>query len=482
MDIPAPHAAGIAGDEFQHAYTFTHAMNLLKEDRGIVGIGIEVDKAGNVDDLVIRRAQGPDSFQQVKFVMSQKELLTYEWFMEVPPGAKKSILKRFHGSFHTLTQDGVRPEMALITNRRTDGNDPLLGFADGRNNKLMPRAAGVAVGSDAGKALAAWAEHLEVSREELDEMLRHLEIRADMQSLEGLKEFCRLSLESCGYYGGPEAVTMCIGRIRELVIAGKGRRSDIDRAEWEVILKGLNLAMGEPSATLVVQTIDPHPGAATATAAVDWLEHFEPGGRVLDDPADWMGRLWPELEAAVATVRALGRRPIALMGSARLSTGFATGFLLPAHAQIELIHDAYEQTWSTIGGMADVELAVDLHEMSQGDQLAVGLCTTGDLRAAVIDYIKQAHLPIGALLSISPAAGPGPQSLPDPDFARGWADKTMRTIREAGKAYAEPLHLFQYGPLFGAMLLGSVWNRMPVTQLYGDAPPGYTPTFVIKPR
>ena len=42
------------------------------------------------------------------------------------------------------------------------------------------------------------------------------------------------------------------------------------------------------------------------------------------------------------------------------------------------------------------------------------------------------------------------------------------------------MHLFQYGPLFGAMLLGSVWNRMPETQLYDDASAGYTPTYVIE--
>jgi hypothetical protein len=481
MDVPAPHAAAIAGDEFQHAYTFTHAMNLLKEDRGIVGIGIEVSNAGNVDDLVIRRTQGPPSFQQVKFVASQRKLLTHEWLTKVPAGSRKSILRRFYESFAELTDGGVRPEMALITNRRVDGNDPLLRYGDGRDGKIMPRASDVSPRSDAGKALAAWAEHLGITRGDLDEMLRHLEIRTDVYSLATLKEQCRLSLESCGYYGGPEAVTMCIGAVRELVIAGKGRHSDVDRAEWERILNRLNLALGEPSATLVVQVIDAHPGAATATASLDWRDRFQPGGRVVIDPADWMGRLWPELEAATAVVRDSGRRPVALMGSVRLSTGFATGFLLPARAQIELIHDSYDQTWSTIGDMADVSLDVRRHEVGQGDQLAVGLSTTGDLSADVMAYINQASLPVGTLLEISPAGGPGPQSLPNPAVARGWADKTMRAIREASRDCSDPIHLFQYGPLFAAILLGSVWNRMPETQLYDDAPPAYTPTYKIPP-
>ena len=55
----------------------------------------------------------------------------------------------------------------------------------------------------------------------------------------------------------------------------------------------------------------------------------------------------------------------------------------------------------------------------------------------------------------------------------------MRAIRSDAQGYCPPVHLFQYGPLIGAMLLGSAWNRMPTTQLYDDAAPGYTPTYLI---
>lgn len=480
MEIPSPHGAAVAGDEFQHAYTLIHVMNLLKEDRGIVGVGIEVSAAGNVDDLVIRRATGPASYEQVKFVMTQSELLSYTWFMEVPRGGRKSILQRFYDSYIELTGPGeARPEMALITNRGRDGNDPLLGYSDGRNDKLMPRLASVGRRSAAGKALAQWADHLGVERAELDDMLSHLQIRSDMHSLTTLKDLCRLCLESCGFRGGPDAVTACIGAIRDLVIAGQGRRSAIDREQWKQIMQGLNLAVGEPSATFVVQVIDPHPAAPTATASVDWIDRFRPGGRLLENPADWMDRLWPDLAAAADTIRASALRPVALMGSARLSTGFAVGTLLPARAGIELVHDAWGQSWSSIGDLADVALDIAEHEVGQGDQLAIGLSTTGDLTTDVLAYIRQEHLPIRTLINLSPAWGSGPTALPDPSHARGWADTVMRTIRAFASEYEPPIHIFQYGPLSGAMILGSVWNRMPATQLYDDAAPGYTPTYQI---
>jgi hypothetical protein len=457
MEIPSPHAAAVAGDEFQHAYTMMHIMDLLKEDRGIVGIGIEVSAAGNVDDLVIRHATGPASYEQVKFVITQGELLTYKWFMATPRGGKKSILQRFHESFIALTDsDGTRPEMALITNRGRDGNDPVLGHSDGRDDKLMPRLASVGAGSAAGKALAEWAEHLGVQRDELDEMLSHLRIRSDMHSLSTLKDLCRLCLEASGFRGGPEAVAACIGAVRDLVIAGQGRHSDIDRKQWEQIMGRLNLAAGEPSATLVVQVIDPHPAAPTATASLDWIDRFRPGARLLKDPAGWMDQLWPDLAASADTVRASALRPVALMGSARLSTGFAIGTLLPARAGIELMHDAWGQTWSSIGELAHVVLNQVEHDVGQGDQL-----------------------PIRTFINFSPASGSGPTALPDPSHARGWADAAMRTIRAATPGYEPPIHVFQYGPLFGAMILGSVWNRMPSTQLHDDAAPGYTPTYLI---
>jgi hypothetical protein len=479
MEIPSPKGASLAGDEYQHAYTLVRAMELLKEDRGVVGIGMEVREAGNVDDLVVRRVERPDSYHQIKFVMTQSELLTYGWFMETTPKGK-SILQRFYDSFVELTEDGLRPELELITNRGRDGTDPLLPHTDGRDAKLMPRLAEVGPQSAAGKALGEWAAHLGISREGLDEMLGHLSIRSDLASLTTIKDLCRLSLESCGYRGGPDAVLACIGAIRELVIAGEGRRADVGRERWQQIMDGLGLALGEPSASLVVQSIAAHPAAGEATAALDWLNLYEPGARRLKDDSWWMERLWPELQAAADAVRASGRKQVALMGSLRLSTGFAVGTLLPARAGVELVHVAYNESWSTIGDTVAFDIAADEHDIGQGEQLAVGLSTTGDLREEVIAFIRDQGMPVKTFVNITPPGGPGPLALPDPAQARGWAQAAMRAIRKASLDAEQPLHLFQYGPLFGGMLLGSVWNRMPATQLYDDTPPGYTPTFMIE--
>jgi SMODS-associated and fused to various effectors sensor domain len=481
MEIPSPRGASIAGDDYQHAFTLMHVMDLLKEDRGIVGIGMEVNAAGNVDDLVVEYGVGPPAYHQVKFVMSQDELLTYTWMMARPREGARSILQRFHDSFVELTVDGVRPEMALVTNRGRDGSDPMLGSADGRDDKLMPRLAQAGPQSAAGRALAEWAEHLDIDRNELEEMLRQLRIRTDMHSLATMKDLCRLSLESCGYRGSPDAVAACLGAIRDLIIAGRGRHSAIDRSQWEQIIRGLNLATRDATAALVVQSIEPHPAAHIATASLDWIDLFETGGRQLKDPGAWMERLWPDLQEAAATARASGRQTVALMGSLRLSAGFAVGSLLPARAGIELVLDAYNERWSTMGDEVNVELDATAHDVGQGRELAAGLSTTGDLTDDVLRFIADQRLPVQMFTNLSPASGVGHKAVTDPAHARGWAQAAMRAIRDAAREYEEPLHVFQYGPLSGAILLGSVWNRMPATQLYDDVggAGGYTPTFRI---
>jgi hypothetical protein len=80
-----------------------------------------------------------------------------------------------------------------------------------------------------------------------------------------------------------------------------------------------------------------------------------------------------------------------------------------------------------------------------------------------------------------PAAGPGPDVLQSAAHARGWARATFDELRRLTRRHHGTLHLFIYGPLGGAVLLGNLWNRMPETQLYDDLGPGrgYTPTFLL---
>src|ERR1700750_2160595 len=133
-EIPSPSGARISGDAYQHLITWQHALQILRSASNVTRIQFEVE-AGNVDDLVVHREGQPNLYRQIKFVMSQKEPLTHEWFTTTPKGAKRAPLKRVHESFRFLAQNGTLPRMALYTNRMRAADDPLLDCLDGRTNR-----------------------------------------------------------------------------------------------------------------------------------------------------------------------------------------------------------------------------------------------------------------------------------------------------------------------------------------------------------
>src|SRR4051812_38488831 len=113
---PSPSGARLSGDRYQHLFTWLYATQMLFADPDVVKIEFEKAGAGNVDDLVVHHRAKPPIYHQIKFVTSQEERLTPAWFT-TQSGTAKSPLQRFYDSYEKLTVSGVRPELALLTNR-----------------------------------------------------------------------------------------------------------------------------------------------------------------------------------------------------------------------------------------------------------------------------------------------------------------------------------------------------------------------------
>ena len=479
--IPSPSGARISGDTYQHLITWQDALQILRSSSDVIRIEFEVE-AGNVDDLVVHRAGQPNLYRQIKFVMSQKELLTHEWFTTAPRGSKRTPLERFHESSRILAQDGTLPEMALYTNRMRAGDDPLLDCLDGRTNKLVPRLRAVRPGSAAGTIRANWAQHLGISEDDLYEFLEHLEIRAGRDSLEELRDLCAITMEAVRLRGDKAAVQLGSSEIARLISEGcRGLDADAMRE----IVATLDLAAPEPRATLVIQALKPHAGATAATAAVDWVDRFigeEPRERrQLHEPAEWNAVLKPELTEAAATIRADGHRTVLLAGDFRLSTGVFAGTELADVAQFRVVVGTRDGEWSSSGESEPFELESTGTDIGQGDDLAIGVSVAGDLSEDVIDYIRETGLPALRFINLAPSTGTGPDALQSAAHARGWARATFDELRSLTRRHRGTVHLFLYVPVGGAVLLGNLWNRMPTTQLYDDLGPGrgYTPTFLL---
>ena len=85
---------------------------------------MEVDDAGNLDDVVLYRAAAPHSYWQVKYAVDATTLVNTEYLLEPSRSGGPSILTKVAAAWRKLTQDGTEVELALVTNRVMDPRDP----------------------------------------------------------------------------------------------------------------------------------------------------------------------------------------------------------------------------------------------------------------------------------------------------------------------------------------------------------------------
>ena len=467
----------MAGDDYQHLYTWLYALHLLRESENVTRVEFEVRDAGNVDDLVVYRLNQPTLYHQIKFVIDQRELLTRGWFTTIPQGSKKSPIQRFFESFIELSREGAPAEVALWTNRQLAPNDPILQHLDSRRDKLGARFFEASAGSKTGRARSEWANHLGVPEQEMLRMLEHFRILPGKGSLEELRRNCGIYMELVGLRGDLEAVSLGTNEIRRLIIEGC---SALENAEMTELVERLGLRVGTARATLAIGAIDHYPSPELAIVSLDWVDYFEGAEprarRHTIDPAVWNTRFKPELEAAVAKIRKQGFADIRIDGAFRLSTGFAAGAAVPRASGLAVAF----RDWFSASDPTDFPVSVTEHHIGNGDELAVVVCVTGHIESDVLDYIERSSLPASKLVDISPASGVGQTAIPGEAEALGFVYAAFDEIRKAARN-VPMIHVFLSAPNGIAILLGHLWNRVPETQLYDDAnsPEGYFPTFLL---
>lgn len=198
--------------------------------------------------------------------------------------------------------------------------------------------------------------------------------------------------------------------------------------------------------------------------------------RQTTDPSAWNTKFKHELSAAVDEIRRKRFTDIRIEGAFRLSTGFAAGAAAPRVAGLTVAF----RDWSSNGESTEFPVAVTEHHVGDGGELAVALCVTSHIEGDVLEYIQANSLPVAKLIEIAPGSGVGQTSIPGDAEALGFVFAAFDEIRRSARSAAK-LHPFQSAPNGIGILLGHLWNRVPVTQLYDDAnsPEGYLPTFTL---
>lgn len=476
--------ARIAGDDYQHLVAWCWTLRALLPGHQITAIEVEAPDVGNVDDVVLIHQTPPHHYLQVKFAVDATSPVNTAWLTRPASSGGPSLLQRFHTSWRRLrAAGGVEPVMWLVTNRDLDHTDQALAGRDGRTQTIARALTTAGPGSAAGRARAEWASHLGVEDDELLAMLTSLRFdtgRGDAAERQRAAEL----MAAHGLRADEQAVALGIATVRGWVADGK-RRFDLTELRAEV--DQLNLRQTDPWCVLLVQAIDRHPHPEDATVTLDWVDLFDGETpftrRRPRDPTAWETRMRPELRTAADRLRTLGCQRVLVRGALRLPTWFTVGNTCAAVTGMAVASQQGGQLWSADEPAAgDSRLTVQETPIGQGGDLAVALAITTDPTDDVHAYLAAARLPVGTLVTLTPAAGAGNQAITGPGHAVAVAlavrDEVRRRARATG---AQRLHLFLACPGGLALLLGHWWNRVPTTQLYEDlgAGRGYTPAFLL---
>lgn len=484
--LPTPSATGvrIAGDRYQWLVAWLACVTVLYDARTgtknpVVRIGVEVDHAGNLDDVVSYRLRPPHRYQQVKYAVDSKTPVTTSYLTTPSRAGGPPVLAKIAAAWLDLTAAGDPVEVALVTNRTPDPADPLISARDARTRLLIPRAAGGGPRSELAKTRAAWASAAGLTDQQLLELLRILEF--DVARDRGhLEHATSLTMLVAGLRGDSAALAAGADWVAEQVTAG---HRSLDQAVIERAVESRALTAGPARAIISVATLKPDPVAAQACLALDWYERFDGPDpyvkRRPKPPANWQ-QLQADIEAIPGHLAGVsGVSHVAVTGSLRQATAFTVGAALRMVTGTDVAVVQRGTLWTSDAPYrSPIMPAVAATPIGQGNDIAVAVQVATPITADVRAHIQGHQLSVGRLITLTPPGGARDNAIATPEDAAALAVGVRDTVRR--EARGRPIHLFLAGPMGFALLLGHRWNRVGPTTVYEDlAADGYEAAFTV---
>jgi SMODS-associated and fused to various effectors sensor domain len=485
MTTTAPSASGarLTGDDLQHAVAWHAALRTLVPHAGVRCVTVETAGAGNVDDVVVYKTSGPDEYIQVKATVAAKQPASIGWLTQLSRSGGPSILQRFYHTWNDLSRNGASPALMLITNRSIDPRDPILTLRD-RNDRVTEhlRRANHATIVAARERLQ---QHLGIMSDELYDFLSHLQFRTDASEAGWRDRVAEISY-AAGIRADEAAFRLGISEIREWV---KTSRAEKRAADVDAAVDRLGIRTQDPFAILAIQTLDHDHDIQLQDASVvlDWVDRFrgdeERNRRGLKNPAEWEHVLRPQLMQTQRNLRLLGARRIMVTGRMRLPAWFAVGAIHQETAGFIVAKVQDGGLWtkpSNAVAPAAITFSEQITDLRSGVTMALAVAISAD----PTDDIKRYFVSVDRsmpILTIGLPTGISNMSITGPDHAYAVALAVRNAARAIARTIHPPiLHLFLAAPAGFALLLGSLWDRVPATQTYEDlSADGYEPAFLI---
>jgi hypothetical protein len=472
----------ITGDYYQWLLVWHGCVTMLRDHvlrvpNPIVGVGVEADDAGNLDDIIFRRMRPPHCYMQVKYTVDNRTPVNTDYLTKPSKTGGHSILRKIADTYLHLLQHGHPVELALVTNRAPDPTDFLIAGRDART-QLLIRVGVDKLGRSDRAAREAWAREANLTDEQLLDLLGVLRFEY-AKGLPDVENTVSLLMQVAGLRGDQQAVRSGADWVAQQVRDG---RQELDLDMIREAVKILNLSHGPARAILSIATLKPDALVDQAIHQLEWFERFAGDDaftkRRPAAPATW-AHLQHDIEEIPHHLGPVNR--VAVTGSLRQATAFALGATLRMVTNIDLAVAQRDQLWTSNDDYdRPIEPAVIEHEVGQGTEIALAVEVATQLTDDVLAYLHEAKLPVAKLVVLQPLAGPKDRSIPDTAFANAFAVGIRDQARRSVRGHAR-LHLFLAGPMGLAMLLGHRWNRVAPTVVYEEVltDTQYEPAFTV---
>lgn len=480
QDRPSRTGVRTAGDRYQWLAVWSACVLAVNELVGndVDAVGVEVDGAGALDDLVIYRLNARHTYTQVKYTVDATSPVNVEYLTALSPAGGPSMTQKFAAQhLELLNRGNLGADLVLMTNRAADPGDHLLRGRDSRTQLLLPAAGEGGPQSHRGKARTAWCKATGLTSEQLLDLLScwRFDLARDVTHLE---ELVGLRMQAAGLRSGEQDVNAGIDWVARQVIAG---RTLLAVAEIRAAVDLLELRAGQSRSVVSIATLKPDPIAGDAVVALDWVDRFE-GEAATAKRRPLPPATWEQLQADIDAIPAALPSPASVLvtGSMRLPTAFTVGATLRMATNVDLAVSQRSELWRS-DTQYDQAITPEIEEtpIDQGDDVAIAIGLTTNIRSDVVAFLHRSHAPVNRLLYVSPGQGTNDRLIVGSAAANALAYGIREVVRPHARRHRH-VHLFLAVPMGMAMLLGHRWNAMPSTTVYEDLiQHGYEAAFTL---
>jgi hypothetical protein len=487
-------AARLKGDDYQHLFAWLQALELLMPQQQVATVIVEDEKALSADDVTLLRESGahpPDQYHQIKYHVDQRDGYSVALLTECRKG-ETSLLKKWFRSWETLTASSIRPlEITIVSNWPWVPRDGLGQFVDGESNALKDEFFTAKGTQKAARLRAQLAKHVGTTVDRFDAFARTLHFQFGYDCWRVMAGRAAERMRYHGLKSDENELLIAVGVVRGWVKAG---RQEITRPDLEAVITERDLWLppeARPSVNVYLTTIKEQQFDIDPDQQLDWRHYFlgNPGVRGHEpmDPADWNGKMLPELRALEAQISSqTNKRLIRARGLSRLPAWFAFGHVFCDVAGYTIEMDQQGQLWQsdaqpnadfTLTGNGPVGELLD----PDGETVAVAVGVGADLEPDVRRHLQHRTQKVKAALFVRATRALDRHCLRDAGDAVALADGVKAAMRDFAKRYgARRVLLYYHGPIAAACFIGHRLNAVcREVQIMEWSDPNYVPSFTL---